>query len=86
MTPQKISAPTQNAPRVPLHLIPSTTPSIKVYLLRKGMTTTRICHPMSPFRVKLTDTCAEGATDKGIFRPTKLTTQSISERTKCLIV
>ena len=50
------------------------------------MTTTRICHPMSPFKVKLTDTCAEGATDKGIFRPTKLTTQSISERNKCLIV
>ena len=42
--------------------------------------------PMSPFRVKLTDPCAEGAIDKGIFRSTKLTTWSISEQTKFLIV
>jgi len=50
------------------------------------MTAARICHPISPFRVKLTDPCVEGATNKGIFRPTKLTTRSISEQTKCLIV
>ena len=34
----------------------------------------RICHPISPFRVKLSDPCAEGTVDKDIFRPIKLTT------------
>ena len=63
--PRKINAPIQNAPRIP---------SNQSIIPEERDDGCKNLSPMSPFRVKLTDPCAEGTIDKGIFRSTKLTT------------